>query len=142
MTIVPLEEWVEQLFNAWNSADIQDVLAMYHDDFVREDLGKQRLYTKQELANTVQAYRTGIPDIRYSVEKMVGCGNQVTVCWRATGHHKGRIMNIPPTGKPVSITGVSVIELTDGKVSKVWYQWDQAGMLRQIGLLPEIRKAV
>lgn len=142
MTIVPLEEWVEKLFKAWNSPDIQQVLDMYHEDFVREDLGNHRLYSKEKLAETVQAYRTGIPDIRYVVEKMVGCGNQVTVCWRASGHHGGKIMNIPPTGKPVSITGVSVIEITDGRVSKVWYQWDQAGMLRQIGLLPEIRKTL
>jgi steroid delta-isomerase-like uncharacterized protein len=142
MINITMKEWVEQLFEAWNSHDVTAVLEMYHDDFVREDLGNHKLYTKEELRKTVQAYITGLPDIRFVVEKMIGCENEVTVCWRAIGHHKGKIMNIPPTGKLINITGVSVIEVVNTRIKKVWYQWDQATMLRQMGLLPELRKAV
>ena len=142
MKNLTITAWVEKLFEAWNSHNVQAVMDMYHDDFVREDLGNHKLYTKEKLGETVQAYITGIPDIRYVVEKVIGCNNQVTVCWRASGHHRGKIMNIPPTGKMISITGVSVIEIQDNRVRKVWYQWDQATMLRQMGLLPELRKAV
>ncbi|MBL7728855.1 MAG: ester cyclase, partial [Dinghuibacter sp.] len=95
MSKTQIQEWAEQLFEAWNSYDVQRVLDMYHNDFVREDLGNHKLYSKEELGKTVQAYITGIPDIQYRIEKLIGCNNQVTICWRAIGHHRGKIMNIP-----------------------------------------------
>ncbi len=45
---------------------------------------------------------------------------------------------VPPTGKPVEIAVVAVVEFRDGKVAQeriYWDQWDQAAVLAQLGLL-------
>jgi len=56
----------------------------------------------------------------------------------AEGTHQGTIMNIPPTGHKVQVRGVSIIEVVDGMVIRGQYIWDLAGMLRHMGLLPEL----
>jgi hypothetical protein len=47
-------------------------------------------------------------------------------------------MNIPPTGRQVQVRGVSIIEVKDGLIVRGQYIWDLAGMLRHMGLLPEL----
>ncbi len=134
--------FVEGLFSAWNSRDIEQVLEHYDDVFVREDLGNHRTYSKDDLRKTVKTYTSAFPDIRFDVEKVIEKGEQVVVCWAASGHHKGKIMKIPATGKFVSFKGVSVLEIKNNRIVKVWYMWDEAGMLRQMGMLTELRQAI
>ncbi len=133
---------VERLFAAWNRRDVEAVLAEYDDNFTREDLGSNRLYTKKDLMNTVEAYFNAFPDLRLEVDKRIEKEEQVVICWNATGHHKGKIMKIPATGKCISFKGVSVLELKNGRINKVWYIWDEAAMLRQMGMLTELRQAI
>jgi steroid delta-isomerase-like uncharacterized protein len=134
--------FVERLFTAWNSRNAAEVMEYYDEVFVREDLGKHRTYTREDLQKTANTYFNAFPDIQFDVEKVIEKGEQVVVCWGATGHHKGRIMKIPATGKLVNFKGVSVLEIKNGKIVKVWYIWDEAGMLRQMGMLTELRHAV
>jgi hypothetical protein len=47
-------------------------------------------------------------------------------------------MNIPPTGRNVEVLGTSVLTVGDGKIARGLYIWDVAGLLRSIGLLPEL----
>jgi hypothetical protein len=47
-------------------------------------------------------------------------------------------MNIPPTGHKVQVRGVSIIDVEDGLIVRGQYIWDLAGMLRHMGLLPEL----
>ncbi len=130
---------VTQLFAAWNNHDAQAVLDNYHDDFTREDVGNKRHYGKDKLMQVVSNYMQAFPDMMLEVDTIVEKNEQVVVCWAATGHHKGKIMNIPATGKLISFKGVSVLSIEDEKIKRVWYLWDEASMLRQMGLLPELQ---
>jgi steroid delta-isomerase-like uncharacterized protein len=136
------KNFVERLFAAWNSRNIEQVLEHYDDVFVREDLGNHQTYSKEDLRKTVKTYTNAFPDIQFEVEKVIEKGEQVVVCWGASGHHKGKIMKIPATGKFVSFKGVSVLEIKNNRIVKVWYIWDEAGMLRQMGMLTELRQAI
>jgi steroid delta-isomerase-like uncharacterized protein len=130
------------LFAAWNSHDVEQILAHYADEMVRQDLTCQQRYSKADLEKTIHAYLAAFPDIFFEVEKMIEEGEQLVICWKAAGHHRGKIHKIPATGRHIHFRGVSVLEIADGKIAKVWYLWDEAGMLRQMGLLTELRQAV
>jgi hypothetical protein len=47
-------------------------------------------------------------------------------------------MNIQATGRSVAMRGMSLLTLEDGKIKCGLYIWDVAGLLRSIGLLPEL----
>ncbi|WP_343424817.1 ester cyclase [Candidatus Amarolinea dominans] len=58
--------------------------------------------------------------------------------WTARGTHLGTLMNIPASGRHVTVRGVSTFTLQEGQITKADFIWDVAGLLRAIGLLPEL----
>jgi steroid delta-isomerase-like uncharacterized protein len=133
---------VQSLFDAWNSHDRERILAHYTEEMVRQDLTCQHQYSKSALEEIVHAYLNAFPDIVFEVERVIEESEQLVICWKAAGHHKGKIHKIPATGRFIQFRGVSVLEVKEEKIAKVWYLWDEAGMLRQMGLLTELRQAV
>jgi steroid delta-isomerase-like uncharacterized protein len=130
---------VKKLFTAWNRADVDGVLNCYDQEFTREDLSSNKKHGQEQLEKIVKEYLQAFPDIRYEIEKLIEKDQSIIVCWRANGHHKAKLMGIPATGKFISFTGVSILEIENNKIKKVWYMWDEAGMLRQMGMLTELR---
>ena len=43
---------------------------------------------------------------------------------------------IPPTGRPVRITGIEIWRFADGKVVELWNEVDVLGFMQQLGLIP------
>ena len=55
-----------------------------------------------------------------------------------TGTNTGTmdLFGIPPTGRPVTMTGQEIFRAADGVFAEVWHQEDLPGMLSQLGLQP------
>jgi predicted ester cyclase len=51
---------------------------------------------------------------------------------------RGRIMNIPPSGKKVACRRVMLLTVDDQQIVDGRNIWDVAGFLRGIGLLPRL----
>jgi hypothetical protein len=52
---------------------------------------------------------------------------------RHTGPYAGPFGIVEPTGIDVDIRTIDILTLTDGKVSKIWVNADDLGLLRQLG---------
>lgn len=130
---------VQRLFEAWNTGNIQAVLDCYQYEFTREDVGKNKSYGQAHLEKIIREYFTAFPGICYEIEKIIENNENIVVCWRASGYHKGKLMGIPATGKYIQFNGISVLEIVNQKIAKASYIWDEAGMLRQMGMLTELR---
>jgi steroid delta-isomerase-like uncharacterized protein len=96
---------------------------------------------REGLKKHVAAYRTAFPDLTLTVDDALAEGNKVTIRWSARGTHKGELMGIAPTGKQVTMTGISVVRITSGKVAEAWVTWDALGMLQQLGAIPPLGQA-
>ena len=86
----------------------------------------------------VEMVRRAFPDLRFSTDVVVSDGEFVVGRWTMTGTHTGPIdlFGIPPTGRPVTMTGQEIFRADGGKFTEVWHQEDIPGMLRQLGLEP------
>src|SRR5215211_8595078 len=62
---------------------------------------------RQEAAD----YRRGFPDVANTIEDLIGEGDKVVARWRSRATHRGDYMGIPPTGKEVEFTGISVYRI-------------------------------
>jgi steroid delta-isomerase-like uncharacterized protein len=76
------------------------------------------------------------PDNRISVEDVLAEGDKVVVRFRGRGTHTGELMGIPPTGRVSDVTGITIARFEGGKVKESWTNWDQLGMMQQLGLVP------
>jgi predicted ester cyclase len=50
-------------------------------------------------------------------------------------------MGIPATGKEVTVSGITISRVKNGKVVEEWSNWDTLGMLQQLGVVPELAGA-
>jgi predicted ester cyclase len=59
----------------------------------------------------------------------------VVTRWASRGTHRGEFRGIAPTGNEVSLTGMGIFRFSEGKVVESWDNFDQLGMLRQLGAI-------
>ncbi len=85
----------------------------------------------------MQGFRSAFPDSALRVEEEIAEDDKVVIRWTFSGTHQGKLMGIPPTGKKVSWTGITIYRIVDGKVAEERGEEDFLGFLRQIGLIPQ-----
>lgn len=77
--------------------------------------------------------RNTFPDTEITVEDIFAVDDKVAARWVATGTHSGHGLGVPPSGKRIQITGITIARFKDGKIVEGWDNWDRLGMLEQIG---------
>jgi steroid delta-isomerase-like uncharacterized protein len=125
---------IEEIYTSKN-VDLADEI--YRPDFVDNDAAAPEEMRRGPEGVKAQAamYKAAFPDISMTVEDQVAEGDKVVTRWTATGTHEGELMGAPASGKPVSITGITISRIADGKVQQEWTNWDGLGMMEQIGAL-------
>ncbi|MDP2662915.1 MAG: ester cyclase, partial [Dehalococcoidia bacterium] len=81
-------------------------------------------------------YRKAFPDMQVKVEDEILEGELLVERWSSTCTHTGEFMGLPPTGKSLSLTGISVVRLSGDKIAESWENYDAIGMLQQLGAAP------
>ena len=61
-------------------------------------------------------------------------GDLVCTRWRSEGTNDGELMGMPPTGKHTTGSGITIDKIKDGKVVESWNEWDNAGLMQQLGV--------
>lgn len=74
--------------------------------------------------------------LRHEVERVIADADDVAVRFILRGTHTGAFFGIPPTGRAVVIAANVLLRVHDGKVQELFGIFDEAGMLRQLGVLP------
>ena len=84
----------------------------------------------------IAMYLNAFPDFHITIEDMVAEGDRVVVRQTTTATHQGELMGIPPTGKHISISGIHITRVVDGKAVEDWGSDDMLGLLQQLGVIP------
>ncbi len=130
---------VSEWFKAWNRHDAERLVSLCAQDYSGLDIaeaGPQQ--GRDAIRKSIERYLQAFPDLVLGDLEMIAQANQVAVKWTADGTHQGSWMNIPPTGRHVTVRGTSFFTLADGLIKQGLSVWDLAGFLREIGLLPEL----
>ena len=89
--------------------------------------------------NVVQFVRA-FPDLKFKVLDMVAEDEKVVAFWNISGTHKGEFRGIAPTGKKVSVDGITISQLADGKIMDSYVSLDLWSMMRQLDAIPAMGK--
>lgn len=81
-------------------------------------------------------FRAGMPDLSFAFRHLATQNGTAVFRWDGSGTHTGELLGIPATGREVRWTGISVIEVADGKITKEWGEEDALSVLRQLGVVP------
>ena len=83
-----------------------------------------------------QMFYGAFPDLYHVVEETVADADAVVARFTLRGTHTGDFMGIPATGKSVTINAMALFHIVNGKVVELHGQFDQVGMLQQLGVMP------
>jgi predicted ester cyclase len=75
------------------------------------------------------------PDLQLTVEDQIVSGDKVATRWSAVGTNTGPLGDSKPTGHRAQFDGLALDRVVGEQVVERWEQWDQAGMLKQLGIL-------
>ncbi|MHC4301238.1 MAG: ester cyclase, partial [Planctomycetota bacterium] len=71
-------------------------------------------------------------DGEVAVNDMIADEDKVVVRWTWSATHTGEFMGIPPTGRQITIAGISIHRFADGKFVESWVNYDSMGMMQQL----------
>ncbi len=83
-----------------------------------------------------EAFWAAFPDARLSIDDVVAEGDKLACRFSLRATHRGELMGIPASGKPVLLPGITILRFRDGKCVERWSQADFLGLLQQIGAVP------
>ena len=133
------EQLATMLTEACNTHDIERVAALYAPSYEGIDVGHAMPHHgPDEVRQVLKRYLQAFPDLQFRLEEMLTESQHIVLVWTAEGTHRGPLMNIPATGRKVQVRSVSVLTVRDQQIVHGLYIWDVAGLLRHIGLLPEL----
>lgn len=87
------------------------------------------------LRTRVGLYQEAV-DGHWNVEEIISAGDRVIARWTGTGTHRGELMGLEPTGRPISVDAISIFRIANGKIAEEWTVWDALGLLQQVGAVP------
>jgi steroid delta-isomerase-like uncharacterized protein len=82
------------------------------------------------------AFATAFPDGYTIIEDMVAEDDQVVARTVFNGTHKAEMQGIPATGKAISMPGITIFRLDNGKIAEGWLVNDNLRMMQQLGIIP------
>ena len=98
----------------------------------------RRVTGSNEVIETWKGWAAALPDSKATFEREVVSGDSVILelTWRGT--HTGPLQtpagDIAPTGRPIEIRAVQVVDVEDGKAKSIRQYFDMATLLQQIGV--------
>jgi steroid delta-isomerase-like uncharacterized protein len=133
---------VKRLFEQPWTGNLGVIDEFVDDNYVGYDPAKPEPLRGPEGAKEfVSTYRAAYSDARITIDDQIAEGDMVATRWTGRGTHDGDLMGIAPTGKQVTVSGLTLSRLSNGKVVEEWTHWDTLGMLQQLGAVPEMARA-
>lgn len=80
---------------------------------------------------------TAFPDLQITIEATLAEADRVIARWFVDATHEGDLDGIPPTGKRVHVTGISIAQITRDQLVEEHGISDMLGLLKQIGAIPD-----
>jgi steroid delta-isomerase-like uncharacterized protein len=129
-----IERYFGQL---WSEGRLELVDELLHPDYVNHSPGSPDLPPGRDgVRVVVQALRHAFPDLHYTIEDLVVSDEAVAARTTLTGTHRGDLFGIPPTGRPVRVSQMTIEHFRSGQIISHHRQTDDLSLLRQLGVLP------
>jgi len=128
--------WFEES-NKGKAAAMAVIDELHVADYVFHGGTGEEIRGLKDYKQYMSGYYRVFPDLHVTIDDMVAEGDKVATRWTLTGTHKGEIEGVPPTGKKMTIRGVSIERVVGGKFVETWERYDSLGFMQQLGLVPK-----
>ena len=130
--------WSEEIWGKGDQATMDEILAAdftfnYPSGILPPGVSLDREGYNQIVSMGI----TPFADVSCQAEDMVAEGDKVAVRWTWKGRHTGESMGVAPTGKQVTVTGISILRIVGGMIVEERGEQDNLGMMQQLGIVEQ-----
>jgi steroid delta-isomerase-like uncharacterized protein len=120
----------------WNEGRVDLIGEFFTEDTVSHAAGLPSSSGLEEVKAGVVMAQNAYTDLRLSFGDLIADGDKVAYTWTLQGVHQGELYGIPPTGKQVTTSGVTINRLVNGRIVETWMYPDTMGLMQQLGVVP------
>lgn len=122
-------------FDAWNRRDPDAIAAVFTPDGTYTDPNVPGGIGPAATAEYAGSLFAAFSDLAFEIELEAACGaDLVAARWVMTGTNDGPMMGLPPTGRPVRVSGADFVVVAEDRVRSVHGYFDTAAIPKQLGL--------
>jgi len=120
-------------FRAFDSGDLRTLEETTAPSFVDHNPLEGQLPDVRDTKQASAIYRTAFPDAKIVVEDTIAQADKVVIRWSGNATHKGPFLGVPATSKRVTLEGITIFRVENGRVAEQWAELNLFGILRQLG---------
>jgi steroid delta-isomerase-like uncharacterized protein len=121
----------------FSKGDLQTFDAIFSKDYVNHNIPVPGVPgTKAGFKELVQATRSAFPDLEVEVQDIVSDGDFVVFHDRVRATSKGEFFGVPASGKSLEWTEIHFLRVVNNQIVEHWTNFDQLGILQQLGAIP------
>lgn len=137
----------DRVLGIWNEGNLALINEAYASEaIVRASHFPIPIKGLDGINNWIVTTRTAFPDFHMTFEEIIIKGDRVVTRWTTTGTNTGVLripfINLPPTGKKVHFSGISISRVEKGKTVEEIIVFNVLEMFQQLGfqLMPPSSK--
>lgn len=132
------EELVRRLTEeVWQNENFDVIDELVAEDYVLHDPSMPEEIRGPDGYREMAEMGAGIVDGSISIDQMISTDDMVVSRWTQQGTHTGEMAGVEPTNEEVTITGIDISRIEDGKLAESWQEVNMLNMLMTIGAIPE-----
>jgi steroid delta-isomerase-like uncharacterized protein len=121
----------------WGKGNLEVADELLAENFVLHNPPQKVVPDKEGYKQWVSMTTATFTTIESRVEDIIAEGDKVVIRWTYVSKHEGEYMGIPPTGKQITTTGISIDRFEEGKIVEECIEMDELGMMQQLGVVPQ-----
>jgi steroid delta-isomerase-like uncharacterized protein len=128
-----VSDFIGALFTKGDLDAADDYLA---EDFVNNDPPFGASADRDGMRTAGAMFRAVFPDWHSDLHQLIAEDDIVVEQFTASGTHTGAdLMGVAASGRTVSLPGINIFRIRDGRIVERWGRLDDLGLLRQLGLV-------
>ncbi len=119
--------------DVWGKGRVELVEELFSADFVDHDRAPGGPPGRDGIKYDVERVRAAFPDLVIKTEDIICEGDRAALRWSGHGTQTGHLSGLPPTGKPVTMSGMHFYRIQNRQIVERWDEFDALGVMRQLG---------
>lgn len=116
----------------WCNGNVDVIDELLAEDYIDHQPIEGLPSGKAGFEEMIRLWRAGFPDMKERIDDLIAEDDKVVGRFTFTGTHTGEFFGVLPTGRRVSMTGIDVVRIRDGKITEFWYAEQLHGLFQQL----------
>ena len=132
MTVEENKALVRRLYEAINQRNFDIFDEVLAPNYVHRSSPEYQ-FNRQQLKEFTSNFGLAVfPDLHVTIDEMIAEDNKVMARWTQRGTHRGPFLDIPPTGKQISYSGINIFQIANGQIVEDTPYWDFNVIVQQL----------